>query len=821
MKHLYISFVFFLSCFTITAQVPATLTSAEIYQGIKKLNVLGSVLYVAAHPDDENTRLLAYLAKERQYRTGYLSLTRGDGGQNLIGDEQGVELGLIRTQELLAARRIDGAEQFFSRAYDFGYSKTADETLKKWDKEKILSDVVWIIRKFQPDVIITRFPGDSRAGHGHHWSSALLANEAFTAAADPTKFPEHFKHGVKPWQAKRVLWNAFIFGSNTVPEGAFRLDVGAYNNILGKGYGEIASESRSNHKSQGFGAARSRGETFEHFITTSGDKPANDIMDGVSTTWDRTGNAAIQTLVEQLLKDFSFEHPDRSIKGLIEVYNNLKNLTDNYWKAQKMKEVQSLIESAAGLFAEATANTTNAVQGDSLKITLTINKRNEVKARILGYSIESFDTSFNSSLATNRNFTLPKTIVVADSKKLSQAYWLEHSLPNGSFDVRDQGLIGKAENDAAFTIHYRINIEGEDFIISRPVQYKFTDPVKGEVYQPVVVLPKLEVQFDKENYVSLNGSNSNGNYIIKSNFRNNNAKYLIQAKTSGAWKISNDSVYHEGSSSSIGTTYNPLNKSNNLSDKISLTAKNHTTYPGFTKTISYDHIPTITYYPAATAHLVNLDLKTKGKKIGYIAGAGDKIPEALKQMGYQVTLLERDDITTNKLKELDAVITGIRAYNVHSYLSDKYDVLMKYINNGGNLIVQFNTNNFVGPMRSKIGPYGFNISRTRVTEEDAKVRFALPAHSVLNFPNKITEADFEGWVQERSVYEADQLDAAFTAPLEMNDTNEKPSNGSLVIVKYGKGNFIYTGLALFRQIPAGVPGAYRLLANIIALPKNK
>ena len=821
MKHLYISFVFFLSCFTITAQVPATLTSAEIYEGIKKLNVLGSVLYVAAHPDDENTRLLAYLAKERQYRTGYLSLTRGDGGQNLIGDEQGVELGLIRTQELLAARRIDGAEQFFSRAYDFGYSKTADETLKKWDKEKILSDVVWIIRKFQPDVIITRFPGDSRAGHGHHWSSALLANEAFTAAADPTKFPEHLKHGVKPWQAKRVLWNAFIFGSNTVPEGALRLDVGAYNNILGKGYGEIASESRSNHKSQGFGAARTRGETFEHFITTSGDKPANDIMDGVSTTWDRTGNAAIQTLVEQLLKDFSFEHPDRSIKGLIEVYNNLKNLTDNYWKAQKMKEVQSLIESAAGLFAEATANTTNAVQGDSLKITLTINKRNEVKARILGYSIESFDTSFNSSLATNRNFTLPKTIVVADSKKLSQAYWLEHSLPNGSFDVRDQGLIGKAENDAAFTIHYRINIEGEDFIISRPLQYKFTDPVKGEVYQPVVVLPKLEVQFDKENYVSLNGSSSNGNYIIKSNFRNNNAKYLIQAKTSGAWKISNDSVYHEGSSSSIGTTYNPLNKNNNLSDKISLTSKNHTTYPGFTKTISYDHIPTITYYPAATAHLVNLDLKTKGKKIGYIAGAGDKIPEALKQMGYQVTLLERDDITTNKLKELDAVITGIRAYNVHSYLSDKYDVLMKYINDGGNLIVQFNTNNFVGPMRSKIGPYGFNISRTRVTEEDAKVRFALPAHSVLNFPNKITEADFEGWVQERSVYEADQLDAAFTAPLEMNDTNEKPSNGSLVIAKYGKGNFIYTGLALFRQIPAGVPGAYRLLANIIALPKNK
>ncbi len=821
MKRLYLALLLLPFSLILTAQVPAALSSAEIYRGIKKLNVLGSVLYVAAHPDDENTRLLAYLAKERKYRTGYLSLTRGDGGQNLIGDEQGVELGLIRTQELLAARRVDGAEQFFSRAYDFGYSKTADETLKKWDKEKILSDVVWIIRKFQPDVIITRFPGDSRAGHGHHWASALLANEAFTAAADPTKFPEHFKHGVKPWQAKRVLWNAFIFGSNTVPDGAFRMDVGAFNTLLGKGYGEIASESRSNHKSQGFGAARTRGETFEHFITTGGERPVSDIMDGVNTSWDRAAHTVLQQQVDQLVNNFSFEYPNRSLTGLIEVYRTIKSLQDSYWKEQKLKEVQVLIESVAGLFADATTNSSSVIQGDSLRINFTLNKRNESNVLLKNISVEQFDSTLNTTLNTNRNLNIAKTIFINDQKKISQPYWLEHSMPNGSFDVRDQHWIGKAENDPSFKVNYNVEIEGEPFVITRPVQYKFTDPVKGEIYQPVVVLPKIEVQFDKDNYISVKGSTVNGNYVIKSNLKNNTAKYFLQAQHSPDWKVSNDSFYHEGPSAIITSAFSPIDKKTNSSEEIALVAKNHTTYPGYTKTISYDHIPTITYSPPAKANLVNIDVKIKRKRVGYITGAGDKIPEALQQMGYDLVVLEKDDITTANIKKLDAIITGIRAYNVHAYLSEKYEVLMNFVNNGGNLIVQFNTNNQIGPVRAKIGPYNFNISRTRVSEEDAKVTFALLAHPVFNTPNKITNADFEGWVQERSVYEADQLDSAFVTPLEMNDQNEKPGKGSLIIAKHGKGNFIYTGLALFRQIPAGVPGAYRLLANLIALPKNK
>jgi len=821
MKRLLTTILLLHTCGALLAQVPRSSSSADIYQGIKKLNILGSVLYIAAHPDDENTRLLAYLSKEKQYRTGYLSLTRGDGGQNLIGDEQGIELGLIRTQELLAARRVDGAEQFFSRAFDFGFSKTADETLTIWGKEKILSDVVWVIRKFQPDVIITRFPGDSRAGHGHHWSSALLANEAFAAAADPNRFPEQFQYGVKPWQAKRILWNAFLFSTNSVPDSAFKVDVGAYNNLLGKGYGEIASESRSNHKSQGFGAARTRGEAFEYFITTGGDQPKQDLFDDVNTGWDRIGNPGIQQQVLQIQRDFSFEHPYRSVTALVSLYKSIKQLPDVYWKQQKLKEVQQLIESAAGLFADATTNTSLAVQGDTLRINLLINKRNTIDAQILGYSLDDFDTTFRSTLSTNRNFTVPKNIVIPFTKKLSQPYWLEHGMPNGSFEVRDQQLIGKAENDAAFVVNYRIRIEGDTFILSRPVQYKFTDPVKGEVYQPVVVLPAWEEYFNKSIYVSKNGKTLPVLVQVKANTKADASfNETVAPVVAEGWQLQTRSSKLSLNNNAVfeisATKQNESSKGN-----ISLTQHPGMVYLGSGKTISYDHIPNITYFSPARSTLVNLDIKTIGKNIGYIPGAGDKVAEALQSLGYTVEIIGAEDIDLGTLSKFDAIITGIRAYNIHLYLTEKYDVLMNYVQNGGNLIVQFNTNNTVGPLRTKIGPYNFNISRTRVTEENAAVTFAIPSHSIFNYPNKITATDFENWIQERSVYEAEQLDAAFITPIQMNDQNEKPGKGSLIIAKYGKGNFVYTGLSFFRQLPAGVPGAYRLLANLIALPKNK
>jgi LmbE family N-acetylglucosaminyl deacetylase len=392
----------------VKAQAPLTLSSSEILLGIKKLDVLGTVLYVGAHPDDENTRLLAYLAKERLYRTGYLSLTRGDGGQNLIGNEQGVELGLIRTQELLAARRIDGAEQFFSRAFDFGFSKSTEEALKIWDKEKILSDVVWVIRRFQPDVIITRFPQDARAGHGHHSASALLAVEAFTAAADPTRFPEQLKY-VKPWQAKRALWNTFNFGSvNTTSSDQLSFDVGIFNPVLGKSYGEIAADSRSQHKSQGFGVARQRGVAMEYFLPWKGEPARTDIMDGVNTNWTRVkGGEAIQQKIQEILQSYSLFAPGKSVKGLVELYRSIEALPeDGYWKKQKLGEVQNLIEAASALFADATCGEAQVAQTDSLKVNFFLNNRNGNTITLNHISVNGFDTVLHASLASNQNYSL-------------------------------------------------------------------------------------------------------------------------------------------------------------------------------------------------------------------------------------------------------------------------------------------------------------------------------------------------------------------------------------------------------------------------------
>ena len=818
---LFVSVQFF-SIYT-RSQIPVTYHSAEIYMQLKKLNVLGSVLYIAAHPDDENNGFLPYLAKEKLYRTGYLSLTRGDGGQNLIGSEQGIELGLIRTQELLAARRQDGAEQFFSRAYEFGFSKNPEEALRIWDKEKILSDVVWVIRQYQPDVIIARFPGDARAGHGHHSASSILANEAYTAAADPKRFPEQFSYGVKPWQAKRIVWNTFNFGgANTTSNDQFKLDVSGYNPLLGKSYGEIGGEARSMHKSQGEGRPRRRGPSIEYFLTTGGEAPKNDLLDGVVYDWKRIeGGEPIQAMVNEIIKEYRFEEPEKSVPALVKLYTAIKKLPAGNWRDKKLAETQQLIEACSALFTDATTSQENVVQGDVLNVSFFLNKRKNVNASLRSIHLENFDSSLNIPLAFNVNVQINKTLHISDTKKISQPYWLEYPKNEGSFDVRDQLLIGKAENDPSFLAEYDVSIEGESFIIKRPVQYKVVDPAKGELYQPLAVLPKIEVNFTKENNVSMNGADIKVGVHIKNN----------SAVKEGSFNFT-DLKGFKNKNITTGSTidptwdpnqiYSPILKEANYKEELGLISSSKDVFAGTTRIISYDHIPTITYFPPAKTNLIRLTIKTVGKKIGYIPGAGDKVVPALEQLGYEVKILGEPDITDENLKQFDAIVTGIRAYNIFEYLTNKNEILSRYVNNGGNLIIQYLKSNQVGLKKVKVGPYPFSVnSGSRVTEEDAKVSFLLPEHPVLNYPNKITEKDFEGWIQERSTYQAEQLDSHFEAPLSMHDTGEKESNGSLVTAKYGKGNIAYVSLVLFRELPAGIPGAYRIMANLIALPKTK
>ena len=811
---------------TLFAQSQKTYTSSEILQQIKKLNVLGSVLYIAAHPDDENTRLLAYLANEKLVRTGYLSLTRGDGGQNLIGDEQGIDLGLIRTQELLSARRIDGAEQFFSRAYDFGFCKTPEEALKTWGHDKILSDVVWVIRKFRPDVIISRFPEDSRAGHGHHAASGILAREAFDAAADPAKFPEQLQQGVTVWQAKRMLWNTFNFGNtNTQSEDQFQLDAGMYNPLLGKSYGELAALGRSQHKSQGFGVPAQRGEAIEYFATIKGDKPANDLLDGVDISWKRTGNQnAVQSTIDSIYKNYSAEHPENSVPQLVRLYRKIAAIKDEYWKEQKQNDIKKLLEYSSGLFMEATAASQYAVVGDSVKITTTINNR-------MGIAITNADVNMYDiyhgfdALKKNTNTIFGLSVYMRPDQKVSQPYWLENKMDKGSFNISDQQQIGKAENEP-LSILFGATIEGENFKFKKPIRYKYTDPVKGEIYQPVQLIYPVNINSAPSMLIFKNDDvnvKRNIHFTLQANMTINEQaqfKYNNNSKSVTVF----DSVIHmnKGERKFVDVAINSDAVAKNSKDfyggKLSSKIFHQDQFYSLHK-INYDHIPEVNYNYYDQVPVLKIDLKTAGSLVGYIAGAGDKVPQALEQMGYRVVMLKQADITVANLKQFDAVVTGVRAYNINEWLSNSYDPLMQYVNDGGVLLTQYNTSNAIGPVKAKMSPYPFNISRNRVTDEDATVNFLLPDHPALNYPNKITQKDFEGWVQERSIYNAENIDGNYQRILSMKDPNENEQDGSLIIANYGKGRFVYTGLVFFRELPAAVPGAYRLFANLIATTK--
>jgi LmbE family N-acetylglucosaminyl deacetylase len=766
------------------ASLMAQKTSADIYAQIKKMGVVGSVLYVAAHPDDENNSFLPYLTKDRMFRTAYLSLTRGDGGQNLIGKEQGVELGLIRTQELLAARAQDGAEQYFSRAYEFGFSKSSEEALTIWNHEQVLSDAVWVIRKFQPDIIITRFPRDARAGHGHHSASAIIANEAYIAAADSTKFTEQFKYGVKPWKAKRILWNTFNFGTvNTTNSSQLNIEVGGYNATIGKSYGEIGAEARTMHKSQGEGRPRRRGTSFEFFELTGGESATKDIMDGVNTNWDRLQAPNIQTAINNIVQHYEIEHPENSVPALVNVYKLIASLPNSLWRNYKLTELQSIIKDAAGIYIEASSQQQEVFPGTSLQVQLFLNQRSNASSVLEKITMPSKDSVFGKTLVNNQNLSWDYSFKVSNNQAISQPYWLVQAKTEGMFVVNDQMLIGKAENDPVFTATCNILIEGQRFSFTIPIQYKYVDPTKGDVFQPIVVVPLHETKYDKE---------------------------VVLMNAGKPVKLGYQEIDHTGST--VHQEVEVKMASQNLPTALDQLYK---------RNIQYDHIPTITYFSPATTKLVELTVKTKGVKVGYIDGAGDKLPEALIELGYQVTVLKESDIEISKLKNFDAIVVGIRAYNMYEFLTTQNEVLNEYIAQGGNLIVQYLKSNQVGIRKVKVGPYAFTVnSGKRVTQENVPVDFVLPTHSVLNFPNKIEKPDFNNWVQERSTYMAENVDPHFEAPLSMNDKGETPSTGSLLIAPYGKGNMVYLSLVLFRQLPAGNPGAYKLLANLISLPKH-
>jgi LmbE family N-acetylglucosaminyl deacetylase len=810
------------------AQQPQKLNSVEIYNQIKKLNFLGSVLYVAAHPDDENTRLISYLANNMNARTGYLSLTRGDGGQNLIGPQLRELLGVIRTQELIEARKIDGGEQFFSRANDFGFSKNPDETLQIWDKDKVLADVVWTIRRFQPDIIINRFdhrsPGTT---HGHHTSSAMLSVESFNLTNDSKIYSEQLQY-VKPWQVKRQFFNPswWFYGSQEKFDAAnkskfTKLETGVYYSGIGKSNQEIAALSRSRHQSQGFGSTGVRGNETEYLELINGEKPENRdaLFDGIDTTWNRVKNGKpVGELIAKIINKYDFSNPSASIPDLIKAYTMIQSLEDDHWKNLKSAAIRNIIASCSGLYLEAVASEQEATPGSTVRLSLEAINRSAVEMELTSVTtlpdnkktIQNIVLKNNDDQKINLQIQLPNTI------EYTQPYWLKEKTSVGMYTVSNQENIGIPDIIREVKVVFNVKINGIEIPFERTVVYKYNDGVKGEMYNFLDIVPEATTSILEK--VLIFKDTKSKMIPVKVRAGKDAIKGNLQLDLPKGWMISPKQIPFTLDKKGMEQTFYfevtpPVQPEEAVAKSIVTVDKEH--FDKDVTIIDYSHITKQIVLKSAESKCIRIDLRTTGDAIAYIMGAGDEVPESLTQMGYKVTILKPEEITPEKLDSFNTVMTGIRAYNTVNALANKQKILFDFVKSGKNMIVQYNT--FGRMVTDQLAPYPLKISNDRVTEENAKITFLAPNHPVLNAPNKITSKDFEGWTQEQGLYYPNEYDAAFTPIISSHDKGESPKNGALLVAPYGKGYYIYTGLSFFRELPEGVAGAYRLLSNIISL----
>lgn len=822
---------FLLISSAVLAQKPNKLSSNQIYEKLQKLNFLGSALYIAAHPDDENTRLISYLSNHDKARAGYLSLTRGDGGQNLIGPEIRELLGVIRTQELLAARRVDGGEQRFTRANDFGYSKHPDETLKIWDKEKVLGDVVWAIRTFKPDVIINRFdhrtPGST---HGHHTTSAMLSAEAFDLVNDKTKYSEQLKY-TSTWKPKRLFFNSWYWFRKSDEERAkatkegilSTLDVGVYYPLKGMSNNEVAAIASSQHLCQGFGRLTTRGSQQEYLEFLKGDRleDPKDIFSGINTTWNRIeGGGEIGDVLYKIEQNFDFADPAKHLPKLLEAYKKIQLLADKHWRDIKLKQITEIIEACAGLYLEASAASSSAIPNSKMDLRIEALNRSEYNVILNSISTSSDKRTIvkDVELNNNKRQNFQETITLKD-EMYSDPYWLKKDWSLGMYDVEDQLLIGKPETPRHVTVTFNLTIWEQEVSITKNVVYRYSKRDKGEIYEPFEVLPIATTKLKDKVLIFSDDASKTVSVGVRSGANNISGKLSLLVPN--GWKVTPSfidiSVDQKGDEQLFDFKVTPPNKESEGKLKPVLLI-NDRRYTKELVEINYGHIPKQSVLLNSETKVVRLNIQKSGNYIGYIKGAGDAVPESLEQIGYTVIEIDPEKIDAENLHKFDAVVLGIRAYNTVSSLKFKQKFLLDYVKKGGNMIVQYNTS---GRRGVDVGaPFELKISRDRVTDETAKVNVLAKNHSLMNFPNKVSENDFEGWVQERGLYFPNQWSQEYTPILSMNDKGESAKNGSLLVAKYGKGNYIYTGLSFFRELPAGVPGAYKLFANMLSMGKE-
>jgi LmbE family N-acetylglucosaminyl deacetylase len=807
-------------------------SSGELHAKIQQLGVLGSALYVAAHPDDENTRLIAYLANVQQVETAYLSLTRGDGGQNLIAPDISELLGLTRTQELLAARRIDGGQQFFTRANDFGYSKHPDETFNIWDRDSVLADAVWVMRKWRPDVVILRFdPRAPGTTHGHHTASALIGQEAFELAGDPEAFPEQLRY-VAPWQPRRLYWNAYSWGDSKLPDyvdttDIIRVDIGTYLPKRGESIAEIAARSRSQHKSQGFGSGGSRQRYEEKLEWLAGTDRGEDgdPFAGIETTWDRLpGGGDIDDAIDRIAQEFNFDRPYASVPDLLNLRRGIRELPESYWTDKKLDELDAIIVGALGLYLSATTEDPFASAGDTVAISVEATNRSPVRVRLADLNLMGRSEDTTALLTDGNPFERELSYLVPGGTN-SSPYWLEDDWELGMYTVRDQQLRGRAESADPVSVAFVLEIGDETLTIERPVRHRYVDPVDGEMFQPFDLLPPVFVELGESSLLFTSeaaravrvrvtaGTQVRGGRLslsVPEGWSVSPATQQVSALTEGQERFY--TFYLSPPATQSRGYITPVFHSEDAPRE---------SYDRRLVTIDHPHIPTQRAALPARAAVARVELRTAGRRIGYLPGAGDAIPEALGSIGMEVTQLDDADLSTGDLSQFDAIVVGVRAYNTLERIPVYQPRLLDYVEGGGTLVVQYNTNRRLRIGEDELGPYPMELSRDRVTVEEAPVRILAPDHPALNYPNKITAADFEGWVQERGLYFPNKWDERYTPLLSSHDPGEPDRDGGLLVAEYGSGHFVYTGYSFFRELPAGVPGAYRLFANLIALGQTK
>jgi len=827
-KQSFFVFYILLVSFSFSAQKPKRLSSNQIYEKIQKLNFLGTALYIAAHPDDENTRLIAYLANSVKARTGYLSLTRGDGGQNLIGPEIRELLGVIRTQELLAARRVDGGEQLFTRANDFGYSKHPDETLKIWNKDEVLSDIVWAIRTFKPDIIINRFnhetPGTT---HGHHTTSAMLSLEAFDLVGDKNKFSEQLKH-TETWQPKRLFFNTSSwFYSDKLQfekeaKDFIKFDIGVYYPLKGWSNNELASIASSQHLCQGFGRLTTRGKQIEYakFLKGAPLKDKSDIFSGINTTWNRVKyGGKIGAILYDIENNFDFLNPSKHISKLMEAYKIIQKLEDIHWRKIKVKQIKEIIEGCAGLYLEASASNSSGVPNSLIDVNFEVLNRSNANIKLISIrsTIDKKTTLKEVQLQLNKKINFKETIHLKTTQ-YSDPYWLKQNASLGMYAVDNPLLIGKPETPRPLRVYFNLSIEGVPISVGKNVLRRYAERDKGELYEPFEILPKVSVKL--KNKVIIFTDNKPQKILVEVRAGADKISGNVSLKVPLSWQFSPKEISFQipqrNDKRTVEFTVKPP-KTESEGELEVVANSEGIDYKNELIEIQYSHIPKQVVLSNASAKIVRLNIKKAGNYIGYIKGAGDAIPESLRQIGYEVSLINPSEINGDNLHKYDAIVLGIRAYNVIKELTFKQKFLLDYVEKGGNMIVQYNTNRRV----DIAPPYPLTLSRDRVTDERAEVRVLAKDNSLLNFPNKITNDDFNDWVQERGLYFPDSWSKEYSPILSINDSGETPKNGSLLIAKFGKGNYIYTGLSFFRELPAGVSGAYKLFANMLSVGKDE